>query len=201
MNAPPQIHPYEMIPLDIAGYILGAALLLGHLAALFNREQFSSFLLKSSRNVLLGQITLTIAFAWFFLLVAPANLGVLSSLRVELAEFEGMRWLLQLACPLFLFLMATHVKELLFPRALGFLGLMSVAPFLSAAFLKAPESRILIPVWGYAVVFICLVWVGKPFVYRDMVNWITARPKYWNLLCLGGILYGIAILACAYLWW
>lgn len=201
MNGPSLIHPYEMIPLNIAGYVLGIALLLGHLIAFFNREQVSAFLAKSSRNVFLGQLLLAVDFLWFFLLVAPENMGILSYLRVELADFEGMRWLLQLLCPLFLILLISYAKDLLFPRALGFFCLMVAAPFLSAAYLKDPASRLLIPIWGYAVIVLSLFWVGMPYIYRDMVKWITAKPMRWNLLCIGGMLYGAAVLTCAILWW
>ena len=93
-----------------------------------------AFLLASPRNHLLAQILLAGGLFWFFLLVAPEGLGVLSRFRVGLAELEGIRWLLQLACPVFLVLMVTQVKNLLFPRALGIFGLMVAAPLLSAAF-------------------------------------------------------------------
>ena len=39
-------HPYEMIPLHVAGYILGSVLLLGHLFALVKRQQTQAFLLS-----------------------------------------------------------------------------------------------------------------------------------------------------------
>lgn len=81
-------HPYEMIPLHVAGYILGAVLLLGHLYALVRKKQVQAFLLASPRNHLLAQILLAVGLFWFFLLVAPQGLGLLSSLRVELSEFE-----------------------------------------------------------------------------------------------------------------
>lgn len=201
MTGASQIHPYELIPLDVAGYILGAALLLGHLFALVRRESVSAFLVKSPRDEFLAQITLGAACFWFFLLIAPPNMGILSKLSVELAEFESARGILILLCLAFLILMIRYVRELLFPRALGFLGLMTVAPFLAAAYLKEPETRLLIPVWGYVVIALCLVWVGKPYVYRNMVNWVTAKPARWAALCIGGMLYGTAILTCAILWW
>lgn len=125
----PFLHPYDgMIPLSVAGYILGTVLLLVHLYALVKRQQVQTFLLASPRNHLLAQILLAGGLFWFFLLVAPEGLGVLSRFRVGLAEFEGIRWLLQLACPVFLVLMVTQVKNLLFPRALGIFGLMVAAP-------------------------------------------------------------------------
>lgn len=198
----PFLHPYDgMIPLHVAGYILGAVLLLAHLFALVKRRQVQAFLLATPRNHLLAQILLAIGLFWFFLLVAPEGLGILSSLRVELAEFEGIRWLLQLGCPIFLILMITQVKNLLFPRALGVFGLMVAAPFLSAAYLKDPVTRLLIPIWCYAVIFFSLLWIGKPYLYRDMVNKLCSKPALWTPLCLGGMAYGAVILLCAILWW
>ncbi len=198
----PFLHPYDgMIPLSVAGYILGTVLLLVHLYALVKRQQVQTFLLASPRNHLLAQILLAGGLFWFFLLVAPEGLGVLSRFRVGLAEFEGIRWLLQLACPVFLVLMVTQVKNLLFPRALGIFGLMVAAPLLSAAFLQEPVTRLLIPIWCYIVIFLSILWIGKPYLYRDMVNKICSKPAWWTPLCLGGMAYGAAILLCAILWW
>ena len=135
-----------------------------------------ALLLASPRNHLLAQILLAGGLFWFFLLVAPEGLGVLSRFRVGLAEFEGIRWLLQLACPVFLVLMVTQVKNLLFPRALGIFGLMVAAPLLSAAFLQEPVTRLLIPIWCYIVIFLSILWIGKPYLYRDMVNKICSKP-------------------------
>lgn len=198
----PFLHPYDgMIPLSVAGYILGTVLLLVHLYALVKRQQVQAFLLASPRNHLLAQILLAGGLFWFFLLVAPEGLGVLSRFRVGLAEFEGIRWLLQLACPVFLVLMVTQVKNLLFPRALGIFGLMVAAPPLSAACLQEPVTRLLIPIWCYIVIFLSILWIGKPYLYRDMVNKICSKPAWWTPLCLGGMAYGAAILLCAILWW
>ena len=184
----PFLHPYDgMIPLSVAGYILGTVLLLVHLYALVKRQQVQAFLLASPRNHLLAQILLAGGLFWFFLLVAPEGLGVLSRFRVGLAEFEGIRWLLQLACPVFLVLMVTQVKNLLFPRALGIFGLMVAAPLLSAAFLQEPVTRLLIPIWCYIVIFLSILWIGKPYLYRDMVNKICSKPAWWTPLCLGGM--------------
>ena len=174
----PFLHPYDgMIPLSVAGYILGTVLLLVHLYALVKRQQVQAFLLASPRNHLLAQILLAGGLFWFFLLVAPEGLGV------------------------FLVLMVTQVKNLLFPRALGIFGLMAAAPLLSAAFLQEPVTRLLIPIWCYIVIFLSILWIGKPYLYRDMVNKICSKPAWWTPLCLGGMAYGAAILLCAILWW
>ncbi len=200
---PPNIplYPYDLIPLDVAGYVLGAALFLGHLIALIKKEQVQKFLLASPRNHTLAQVLLGIGLGWFFLLMAPAGLGFLSALRVDLAEFENIRFILQLACPTFLILLIVYVKNLLFPRALGICGLMLVAPLLNAAYLKEPLTRLLIPVWCYAVIFLSIIWIAKPYLYRDMVNWLCRKSALWAPLCLGGMAYGAAIIVCALLWW
>lgn len=195
------IHPYELIPLNLAGYVLGLGLLLGHLFAWWKSEQVKKFLLRSSRNHALAMGTLALGLFWFFLLVAPKNLGILSSLRVSLAEFEGIRWLLQLGCPLMLFLLATQVKNLLFPRALGLLMLMVAAPFLASAYLKDPVTRVLIPIWAYAIIILGLIWVAKPYIYRNMVQWVCAEPKRWVALCWGGAVYGLIVFLSAVIWW
>ncbi len=195
------LYPYDAIPLDMAGYVLGGLLLLGHLIALIKRDQVQKFLLESPRNHTLAQILLGLGLGWFFLLVAPQGLGPLSALRVDLAEFEHIRWALQIACPVFLVLMIIHVKELLFPRALGICALMAAAPLLSAAYLKEPVTRLLIPLWCYAVIFVSFFWIAKPYLYRNMVNWVCSKKALWTPLCLGGMAYGAAILICAILWW
>lgn len=92
-------------------------------------------------------------------------------------------------------------ENLLFPRALGIFGLMVAAPLLSAAFLQEPVTRLLIPIWCYIVIFLSILWIGKPYLYRDMVNKICSKPAWWTPLCLGGMAYGAAILLCAILWW
>ena len=63
----PFLHPYDgMIPLSVAGYILGTVLLLVHLYALVKRQQVQAFLLASPRNHLLAQILLAGGLFWFF---------------------------------------------------------------------------------------------------------------------------------------
>ena len=62
-------------------------------------------------------------------------------------------------------------------------------------------TRLLIPIWCYIVIFFSLLWIGKPYLYRDLVNKICSKPFWWTPLCLGGMAYGAAILLCAILWW
>lgn len=195
------LHPYELLPLSTAGIILGVLLVLTHLYGLVQPVQTREFLVQSSRNSGLAQATLFLGLGWFFLLIAPEGWGVFSDLRVNLAEFEPMRWILQLAVPIVFFVLCMKAKELLFPRALGLVILLFVAPLLSAAYLKDPITRLLIPIWSYAYICLALVWIGKPYVYRDMVAWLVGKPGLWKFLCVAGIVYGLAVLYCAFFLW
>ena len=138
---------------------------------------------------------------WFFLLVAPQGLGILSSLRVDLAGIRGH----PVAAPACLPRLSgpdDHPGEKpALPAGSRPLRTDGGLPLLFAAYLKDPVTRLLIPVWCYIVIFLSLLWIGKPYLYRDMVNKICSKPSWWTPLCLGGMAYGAAILLCAILWW
>lgn len=197
----PILHPYELLPLDVAGYILGGILILGHLVALLCPEKVQGFLKQAPRNETLGQILLAIGLFWFFLLVAPEGDGILNSLRVDMGGFEGIVPWLQICTPVAFFLLIFKLKEFLFVRSLGVLCLLFVAPLLKAAYLQEPMTRLLIPIWCYAVILLSLFWIGKPYLLRDQVAWVTATPGRWKLMAYGGLSYGVAILVCALFFW
>lgn len=195
------IHPYKSINLSTAGYVLGFALIIVHLVALLAPAPCKAFLVKAPRNEALGQFTLAVALLWFFLLIAPAGDSIFSSLRMDISGFERIRPLLQVGTLAAFFLMIFKVKEFLFVRAVGVLGLLLVAPLLCAAQMKEPTTRLLIPLWSYAVIGFSLFWLGKPYCMRDQIAWVTAKPGRWLALAWGGLLYGVAIVVCDYLFW
>lgn len=195
------VHAYEKIELAHAGYVLGALLVIGHLIPLLAPKKTCDLLKKIPRNQALGQGILALALFWFFLLIAPTGDGLLSSLRTEITGFENMRFFLQCAVPVVFLLMIFYVKEFLVARALGIFALLFVSPFLNAAYLKAPETRLLIPIWCYGVILISLFWIAKPYLLRDQIAWLTAKPLRLIILSAGGLLYGVAILLCAFLFW
>ena len=198
---PSSLHLYDNLSLSGAGYCLGAFLVLIHLVALVFAGPCQEFLKKAPRNEVLGQITLGVALIFFFLLIAPAGDGWLSVIRVDLPGFEGLRPFLQLMTPVVFFLMIFYVKEFLFARALGILGLLIVAPLLGAAFLKEPSTRLLISFWCYGVILMSLFWIGKPYLMRDQIAWVIKTPLRWKLLAGGGLFYGLLILVCDFLYW
>jgi hypothetical protein len=194
-------HPYEQIPLFTAGIILGLWLIASHSLMIAKPALVQGWLKRFPRSQLAGQIILAVALAWFWLLVAPEGMGKLSALRMDLGEFNNIKPLLRLLVPAALIAVCVSVRDFLAVRALGVLGLMIAAPLLEAAFLKDPASRLLIPIFAYALLTKSLFWVGMPYLFRDAVTWATASDARWKLLSFGGLAYGIVTLVCAFAFW
>jgi len=195
------MHPYEELPLFGTGVVLGIWLVALHLFLLLKPAAAQGFLKKFPRNQQLGQVLLGIGMIWFWLLVATPGKGILHSLAMSLGEFDKAKPMLRIAVPVSIVLVALAVKEFLAVRALGLLGLMVAAPLLDAAFQEAPTTRLLVPLFCYVLILKSLYWVGMPYLFRDAVTWATASEGRWRGLCLAGLGYGIAVLACAFLFW
>ncbi|MCP5536803.1 MAG: hypothetical protein H7A51_11315 [Akkermansiaceae bacterium] len=195
------MHPYEKIPLNMAGYVLAAWLIGLHLWMLLKPAESKAFFIKLPRNKMLGPWLMGAGMLWFWLLVAPDGLGPLSKLQMDLGEFNRAKNLMRLLVPIAAAGMIMHVKEFLTVRAIGLLALMAAAPLLYSAYLEPPASRLLVPVFAYAMIFKGLFWVGMPFLMRDAITWVTKTDGRYKLAALGGLAYGVAVLVCAILWW
>lgn len=194
-------HPYETIPLFSVGILLGLWLVGSHALMLVKSTQVQGWLKKFPRNQQAGQIILALGMAWFWLLIAPDGLGKLSALRMDLGDFNNIKPVLQLLVPATLIAVCISVRDFLAVRALGLLGLMISAPLLEAAFLKEPVSRLLVPIFAYALLTKSLFFVGMPYLFRDAITWATARSARWNALAFAGVAYGVAVLVCAFAFW
>lgn len=195
------MHPYQLLSLFTIGLLLAIWLIGIHALMLARPALVQGFLKKFPRNDQLGQILMGIGLAWFWLLIAPDNLGKLSALSMDLGEFNSAKGLLQWAVPVSLILVCRSVRDFLAVRALGLVGLMVAAPLLGAAFLKDPSSRLLVPLFAYAVLTASMFCVGMPYLFRDAVSWVTADQKRWTLLSVAGLGYGVATLICAFAFW
>ncbi len=194
-------HPYETLSLFTTGLVLAIWLIGVHAWMLAKPAKVQAFLKKFPRNDQLGQILMGIGLAWFWLLIAPDNLGKLSALAMDLGEFNNAKRLLQWAVPISLILVCRSVRDFLAVRALGLVGLMVAAPLLGSAFLKDPSSRLLVPLFAYAVLTASMFCVGMPYLFRDAVTWVTADQKRWTLFSAAGLGYGVAVFICAFAFW
>lgn len=195
------MHPYEHLSLFTVGLVLAVWLVGVHALMLVKPAMVQGFLQKFPRNPLLGQILLGVGLAWFWLLIAPESMGFLSSLTMDLGEFNGAKPILRILVPISMFLVVISVRDFLAVRALGVVGLMVASPLLESAFLEAPVSRLLVPLYAYALLTASMFWVGMPYLFRDAVTWATASTMRWNLLALVGLGYGVATLICALMFW
>ena len=195
------MHPYERLSLFTVGLILGFALIAVHVFMLARPQLAQGFLKSFPRNALLGQILLGFGLAWFWLLVAPASMGTLGALAMDLGEFNNAKPLLRILIPVTMVLVVISVRDFLAVRALGVLGLLAAAPLLKSAFLKDPATRLLVPIYAYGLLTASLFWVGMPYLFRDAVDWVTAESKRWNAMVLAGLAYGLALVVCALAFW
>lgn len=195
------MHPYERLPLFGTGLVLAVFLIALHGVMLFKPAASQDFLKRFPRNQFLGQILLGIGLCWFWLLIAPPGMGKLSALAMELGEFNGVKPLLRILVPVSIFLVSFSIRDFLAVRALGLVGLMVASPLLEAAFLEDPSSRLLVPIYAYALLTASLFWVGMPYLFRDAVTWITAKQSRWTIACTAGLAYGVATLVCAFAFW
>lgn len=192
------IHLYEKLPLQGTGLVMGLALLALNLFALLKPQTCLRALTQAHDATKAGTVLLGVDFVWVALLLfnAPWN-----PLCMPLFEFESARGLLLILCPVIWFIFSSMGKENLFPRALGFfLLLLAIVP-MSAAFLKEPATRILIPLWWYPVLTIAMFWVAKPYLFRDEAAWLAKHPKLFRGAALFGTVYGAVIILCALLFW
>lgn len=194
-------HPYEKIPLDLAGYVMAAYLLAAHGLMLWKSEACKAWLLRLPRHHMAGVYTLAVGMFWFWLLIAPENFGWIAGLSLDIGEFNAVKPFLRILLPLAFVGMIVYVREFLFVRALGIVALMATGPLLEAAFNKEPVTRLLIPIFSYVVLTLGLFWVGMPYTFRDLVTWATANDKRWRALAMGGLAYGVLTLLCAILFW
>lgn len=195
------MHPYQTLSLFSAGLVLAVWLIGIHLLMLLKPAMMQDFLKKFPRNQQLGQVLLGIGMAWFWMLIAPTGLGKLSALVMDLGEFNSAKPILRYVVPITLILVCISVRDFLAVRALGVLGLMAAAPLLGAAFLKDPQSRLLVPIFAYVMLTASLFWVGMPYLFRDLITWVTANQSRWKLASLGGLAYGVLTLICAIAFW
>jgi len=195
------MHVYETLSLATVGRVLGIWLIACHLVMLVKPEPVQKFLRTFHRQHPLGIVLLAIGMAWFWLLVAEPGSGFLHALSMDLGEFNNAKPALKVAIPVVFVAVAVYVQEFLSVRALGLLALMVAAPLLDAAFLKDPASRLLVPIFTYAMIIAGLFWVGMPYTFRDAIIWATATRSRWRLVSLAGLAYGILVLICSFTAW
>ncbi len=183
------------------GLTVGAWLVISHGYALWKSGQTQAWLQKLPFNSRFGQITIGFAAFWAFFLFKGLHIGPVEIPRMDMGEFFNIRPFIMAAIPLTAFLVILYCDEFLAARALGTLLLLAAAVPLDAAFQREPTSRLLLVFLAYAAIVKGLFWIGMPYLLRDQIKWASASAARWKALCLGGLAYGVAILAFALTSW
>jgi hypothetical protein len=182
---------YHGLSLQAVGIIVGLVLIVVHVLALVRQEKVLPWLSTVPRSQNVGTIFLTVGFLWAWIVATSMDLG----------EFQQVRWLAQFALPAFYVAMLFVANDYLGARALGIVLLLAACPVLDAAFLKPPQSRLLLSVLAYAWIVAGLFWVGMPFTMRNQIAWIQAKPGRYRTLCVAGAAYGAVVLLAAILFY
>lgn len=179
------------IPLKLMGILIGVWLIASHSLALIKPDLVKPWLKQFPRNEKIGIVIVIIAFTWSFIIWSCMDLG----------EFFKIERPVQLILVAGCVGVIVYVKEFLAVRALGFLMILAAAPILDSAFLKEPQTRLLIVAIAYAIAVKGMFWVGMPYLMRDQINWILAKENRYKGGAIAGIIYGLLVLVCAIIWW
>jgi len=179
------------IPLKGMGIIIGVWLIASHGFALLRPGTVKPFLHDFPRNENIGMALVVAAFVWTFIVWSCMDLG--EFFKIE----RPVQFILVAGC----IGVITYVREFLAVRALGFLMILAAAPILESAFLKEPQSRLLIVAFAYVIALKGMFWVGMPYLMRDGIKWtLTKEPRY-TIGAVAGAVYGVIVLVCAIAFW
>lgn len=197
----PGPHPYQEISLSTAGVVVGAVLVVLYGMMLWKQEKAKELAKTLHRNSSVGTYFMGFGMVWFWLLVAPPGKGVLSSLSMDLGDFNKIKGYLMIGVPLFCVGMIVYVKEYLFVRGLGLCLLMGAAPLLYAADYEPAPLQFLMPTLCYLMIIKGLFLVGMPYLFRDGAEWATASEGRWRGLLLAGLAVGVVFLGLGLTVW
>jgi len=197
----PGPHPYQEISLSTAGLVLGLFLVVLYGLMFVKSDTSKEIVKKLPRNSQVGTYLMGLGMVWFWLLVAPPGKGFLSSLTMDLGEFNKIKKYLVIGVPLFCIGMIMYVREFLFVRGLGLCLLMAAAPLLYASDFERAPLQWVMPLFCYLMIIKGLYFVGMPYLFRDGVSWATANPGRWRGLLMSGVIVGVIFLTLSLTAW
>jgi hypothetical protein len=182
---------YYDLSLKTVGLGIGLLLIAAHLFFLIRSEPAKAWLKALPRNGRFGTVILAIDFAWCFLVWSEMDLG----------EFYTMEKTVQVILVFGFLGFGYYVREFLAVRALGLFLILLACPVLDAAFLQPPLTRLLLVFLAYAWIIKGMFYVGMPYLMRDGIDWVLAKPSRWKMGAIAGLAYGVAVLVCALLFY
>ncbi len=168
--------------LSTYGYIVGALLALIGLAALGAKEPFFGAVQVFPRHSLWARILTAVVLGWTVWILFNMTLG----------WFEPYKNTIYFLAPVAYFLIVIYLDELLAPRMLGVLLLLTAAPILDAARWHDSPWRLVLTVVVYVWVVWGMVLVLSPYRFRKTIEAWAANDVLFKSIAL--VLAGVGIL-------
>jgi hypothetical protein len=90
-------------------------------------------------------------------------------------------------------------RDFLAVRGLAILLLLAASPLREAAFLQPPQSRLFLVAFVYTIMIPAGLLLGSlPYLLRDLIAWLWAKPARARALGAAFSLYGLLLAAIAY---
>ena len=175
------------LQLQTVGIIVGAVLLISHLIALLQPGKVMPWLRALPRNYPFGAALMALNFFWVFVIWTEMDLG----------EFFTIERPIQVVIVVAGISVVLFVTEFLAVRAVGMFLILLAAPILDSAFLKMPDTRLLLVLLAYVGAVAGIFFVGMPYLLRDAIAWVSSKTARWKVASLAGAVYGALLLVCA----
>ena len=179
------------VSLKWTAIIIGLLAIIGHLPPALAPARFTPILKSLARNYALGVVLMLLATAWFVILTGVMDLGEISNVRMQLMAVWTAGGILTLI----------FVPSFLAPRALGCLLLLAAALVLDAAFLALTPWRYVMTILAYYWVIAGMALVYSPYLYRDLVAYVTQTPQRLRIFSWPGVILGVVLIVlgiCVY---
>ena len=164
--------------------LLGVALALLHVWALFKPAEFSSAMKKFPRSEMWGYALTAIGAGWFLYNVNHEAIAEFAAYKKHmLIGFGGVALL---AC--------LFVPDYLAVRGLCITTLMLCSYVLSLTRWADSQWRLLLVVGAYVWIVISMWWMVSPWRMRDFLNWLTARPERLRTLAIVRLVFAVALI-------
>ncbi|GEM_PF-2740112 len=185
-------HLFEALPLAPVALVLAAAIFIKHLILLICARQSLAILVASHRHELAGRVLLVMATILWLLLLAP--LPFCNWIEIDLFEFNGVKPFLRIAFIFAAIVLALRPEHYLTVRAGSFIAVFAGLVLLKVCFLETwAEWRVLIVLYAYVMIIAGLILASYPYLYRNIISWLTQRVQIYKALLAIGAIYGLVI--------
>jgi len=185
-----------MNALQTAGWLIGAAGILGGLGGLMMPDRIKAGLTAFPRSRTPGRVLVAIDLVWAALLIN----------RMYLGSFDRFKPLLWVLTPLLIVLCIRYMDELLSPRALGGFLLLLAGPLLNLA--RFHPSPLDPTPWRLVITGLCYLWIiyglfllCTPYTFRKTAEWWLRFDPSLRLAGTLKLLFGVALTIIATLFY